>query len=77
MKTMKILALAAFTALTFGVGGAMAQSTQVQTTTQSQATAPQASGNVARTQETTVQYGSSDHGFAAQALDTDRVGGGF
>jgi hypothetical protein len=78
MKTMKILSLAAFTALTFGVGGAMAQSAQVPAPMQSQAAAPQASGTVARTHENTVQYGSSDHGFAVPKFsETDQINGGF
>ena len=78
MKTMKILSLAALTALAFGVGGAMAQNALVPAATQSQAAASQTQGTVTGTQGNTVQYGSSDHWAPAPFYpDTDRTGGGF
>jgi len=76
----KILALAAVTALSFGVSSAMAQSTTAPATTygtQYQATAPQASAPVVRSQETTVQYGSSDHSTMTPSFDANLTQGGF
>jgi hypothetical protein len=77
----KILALAALTALSFGVGSAMAQSTVPASaygaSYGTQLVAPQATGQVVRSQDTTVQYGSSDHGFATPNYDTNLTAGGF
>jgi len=77
MKSSKIVALSALAALAFGVGTAMAQNSSVPAGTY--ATQPQANGTSAPAtrQDSTVQYGSSDHGFPAQVRDTDRAEGGF
>ncbi len=78
MKTTKTLALAAMTALSLGVGSAMAQSSAVAPNynapqaTNSQATAP------ATQTQSTPQYGSSDHGLGVVGgYDTNPIGGGF
>jgi hypothetical protein len=80
MNTTKTLALVAMTALSLGVGSAMAQSSAVPQGNYTAATAPQASApTVTRTQDTTVQYGSSDH-FSSGIRNydsSDRVEGGF
>jgi hypothetical protein len=72
----KIMALAAVTALSLGFGTAMAATTTY-SNTQTQVSAPQASAPAARTQETTVQYGSSDHGMMSPSYDTNLTQGGF
>ena len=80
MNTTKTLALAAMTALSLGVGTAMAQSNTVAPNPYAvpQASAPQTSVPTTRTQENTVQYGSSDHVVpGAVGLNTDPIAGGF
>ncbi len=81
MKVTNIVALAALTALSLGVGSAMAQNSSVTPGNYGtqQVTTPQALGStVTRTQQRTVQYGSSDHSYGMTLFpDTDRTGGGF
>jgi hypothetical protein len=73
----KILALAALT-LSLGVGSAMAQNSSAPAPNYgTQAAAPQANAPVVRSQETTVQYGSSDHGVATTNFDANLTQGGF
>jgi hypothetical protein len=81
MNTTKTLALVAMTALSLGMGSAMAQNSApsqgnyaAPAATARQASAP----TVTRTQDTTVQYGSSDHySSGVPGFNTDPIGGGF
>jgi hypothetical protein len=83
MNTTKTLALVAMAAVSLGTGSAMAQSRVVTpgsynyvppARTASQANAPTAAG----TQDTTVQYGSSDHySSGVPGFNTDPIAGGF
>lgn len=79
MNSTKTLALVAMTALSLGVGSAMAQSSAVSPNYAApQASAPQTTAPVVRSQQTTVQYGSSDHNFGPTGpANTDPIGGGF